>query len=361
MFYEHDINMNMNEQDTLKTALKKLELNTDIKATNLQLQKPQAKFDALIKLDGIKLITEVKRNILRTNIGTIINQLKDLKHDGDTLLVGNYINDRLGELLREAEINYIDTVGNAYLKKKPLLVLIKGNPKPKNTTQPVDQAFTPNGLKIVYALLTQPRLAAKGTQRDIADQADIALGAVGPIIKDLIKKGYLNERIKTKERYWNKDQIWTLIEKWVEAYPKLRKKQFIGRYVTYDNQWWKAKGLNLRKYGAVLGGEIAAEQYTRYLKPEVGTVYLDVLKKNEFLKDLRLVNAKTEYDTGGAIEIVAKFWKKNELNNQFETLTHPLITYADLIATADVRNIETANIIKENNIQKMVEEMTNAH
>lgn len=351
----------MNEQDTLKTALQALEFNTDIEATNLQLQPPQARFDAALKLDGMKFIAEVKKNILRANIGTIINQLKFLENQGDTLLIGDYINDRLGDLLREAEINYIDTAGNAYLKKKPLFVLIKGNTKPKNMVEPVDQAFTPNGLKVVYALLTQHELAKNGTQRDIADQANVALGAVGTIIKDLTKKNFLNQRIKTKERYWNKDLIWPLIEKWVEAYPKLRKKQFIGRYTTDDRQWWKNEGLHLQKYDAVLGGEIAAEEYTHYLKPEIGTVYLDKLKTKLFLNDLRLANTVTGNEDGTVIEVLAKFWARIDINKTPERLTHPLITYADLIATADVRNIETAHIIKEEHIDPMIEGIENAH
>lgn len=351
----------MNEQDTLKTALQTLEHNTDIEATNLQLQPPQAKFDAMLKLDGIKLITEVKKNIRRANIGTIINQLRFLENQGDTLLVGDYINDKLGDLLREAEINYIDTAGNAYLKKKPLFILIKGNPKPKNLVEPVDQAFTPNGLKVVYALLTQHELAQNGTQRDIADQANVALGAVGTIIKDLARKNFLNQRIKTKERYWNKDLIWPLIEKWVEAYPKLRKKQFIGRYAAHDRRWWKNEELDLQKYDAVLGGEIAAEEYTHYLKPEIGTVYLDKLKAKLFLNDLRLANTVARYDDGTVIEVLAKFWERAELTKDAERLTHPLITYADLIATADVRNIETAHIIKEEHIAPMIEGIENAH
>ena len=345
----------MDEQQILKTALETLELNTDIKATFLEAEPRKGLADARIKLDGLELLTEVKKNVLRGNIGTIINQLKKLETEGDTLLVGTYINDKLGNLLRDAKINYLDTTGNAYLRKKPLFVYIKGNAAPKAQMGPIDQAFTPNGLKVIYALLTQPELAKNGTQREIADQADIALGAVGKIIRDLIEKGFLNERIKTKERYWNKDHIWELVEKWVEGYPKLRKKQLIGLYITNDNQWWKAHDLDLRRYGALLGGEIAAEQYTHHLKPEIGTVYLEADKAKEFLIDFRLAKAKNGIGIGTTIELLTKFWPENAELKNGKMLTHPLITYADLITTGDVRNIETANIIKEDHLVKMVE------
>jgi len=157
--HEHDIFMNMNEQEILKTALETLELNTDIKATNLEAEPRGGLADARIKLEDVELLAEIKKNVLRANIGTIINQLKKKEYEGNAVLVGGYINDKLGDLLREAKINYMDTVGNAYLKRKPFFILIKGNTAPKDKADPIDQAFTPNGLKVVYALLTQPELA----------------------------------------------------------------------------------------------------------------------------------------------------------------------------------------------------------
>ena len=159
--HEYDIFVNMNEQEILKTALETLELNTDIKATFLEIEPRKGLADDRIKLDGLELLTKVKKNVLRANVGTIINQLKKLETEGDTLLVGTYINDKLGNLLRDAKINYLDTAGNAYLKKKPLIVFIKGNTEPKAKVEPIDQAFTPTGLKVAYALLTQPELAKK--------------------------------------------------------------------------------------------------------------------------------------------------------------------------------------------------------
>ena len=44
------------------------------------------------------------------------------------------------------------------------------------------------------------------------------------------------------------------------------------------------------------------------------------------------------------IEIMRKFWRF-EPDPKFPKLTHPILIYADLLATADARNIETARII----------------
>ena len=152
-----------------------------------------------------------------------------------------------------------------------------------------------------------------------------------------------------------------MIEKWVEAYPKLRKKQFIGRYTTNDNQWWKAHDLVLHRYGAFLGGEIAAEQYTDHLKPEIGIVYLEADKTKGFLKDLRLAKARGEGKEETAIDLMEKFWREEAELQNHKNLVHPLIAYADLIVTADVRNIETAQIIKEDQLIPIVEAISNAN
>jgi len=116
--------------------------------------------------------------------------------------------------------------------------------------------------------------------------------------------------------------------------------------------------LELQQYGAFLGGEIAAEQYTHHLKPEVGTIYLDADKTKVFLKDYRLAKAKNDVGAGTTIELLTRFWPRDTKEKGRKTLTHPLVTYADLIITGDVRNIETANIIKEDHLATMVQGVT---
>ena len=49
-----------------------------------------------------------------------------------------------------------------------------------------------------------------------------------------------------------------------------------------------------------------------------------------------------------------KFW--NFENNDYPGLTHPILIYADLLATGDPRNIETAKIIYEKDIVRYLRE-----
>jgi len=94
----------------------------------------------------------------------------------DGLLVAHYINPLMAEHLRGMDIWFIDTAGNAYIKAPPVYVYIKGN-KPSETqkVQPTNRAFTPIGLKIVYALLCQPKLV-NAPYREMAQTTKAALG-----------------------------------------------------------------------------------------------------------------------------------------------------------------------------------------
>jgi hypothetical protein len=56
----------------------------------------------------------------------------------------------------------------------------------------------------------------------------------------------------------------------------------------------------------------------------------------------------------GNVEILDKFWNFNYPEEQ-RHIVPPLLIYADLIRTADDRNIETAKIIYEREILKIKE------
>ncbi len=86
------------------------------------------------------------------------------------------------------------------------------------------------------------------------------------------------------------------------------------------------------------GGEIAAAKITGYLKPEIVTIYT-----HEHLAHLFTQN-KIRKDPNGKIEILEAFWGPGQLQNPRKTV-HPLLVYADLVATTDARNHETAQII----------------
>jgi hypothetical protein len=57
----------------------------------------------------------------------------------------------------------------------------------------------------------------------------------------------------------------------------------------------------------------------------------------------------------GDVEILERFWK-TEAEKQPEELAPPLLVYADLLATGNQRNLETAKMIYEQNIVRLIRE-----
>ena len=104
-------------------------------------------------------------------------------------------------------------------------------------------------------------------------------------------------------------------------------------------------------YRAQWGGEVAAAKMTDYLRPEKLTIYLPKKGGEELFRDARF--RKDEF---GEIVVYRAFWGDgmNYLNNQND-LVDPLIVYADLLATANARNMETAKIIYGEEIARFID------
>jgi hypothetical protein len=242
----------------------------------------------------------------------------------------------MAEELRKNGIQFVDINGNAYIKNFPLYIYIKGNKGKEIFNKALHiRAFQPTGLRMTYALLCDAGLANK-PYRDIARAAGIALGTVGWVFRDLREFGFLIDMGKRGKRLLQKKD---LFDRWCTAYPeKLRPKLMLGKFEGPKN-WWRTYNLNPNY--AQWGGEVAANIITKYLKPQNVIIYLD---RNNF-KDIILENRFRKNDNG-EIEILERFWVANE-NYEHENIVHPILIYADLLATGNQRNIETAKMIYE--------------
>jgi hypothetical protein len=68
-----------------------------------------------------------------------------------------------------------------------------------------------------------------------------------------------------------------------------------------------------------------------------------------------LLECKLRKDPIGEVEILDRFWDYDE-NTEYRDLVHPILIYADLVATGNQRNIETAKMIYEDYIIRLVRE-----
>lgn len=289
--------------------------------------------DTLVTVRGagtaLSLPVEITRSLNNANLGPTVARVRKRGHLG--LLVAPHINRNLAERLRDLNIAFMDAAGNLFIDVPPLLLYVVGQPLLHRQTSPVS-AFNPMGLQVIFTLLSMPEHISK-PYRDIANAAGVSLGTVGKTIPALERSGFIGAKgdhgktlLKTGE----------LTHRWAQDYAeRLRPRLVLGRFSPVDPDWRHAAGQD-----HFLGGETAAAYLTDYLKPTTYSVFL----KGE-LKDFVLAN-KLRKDPQGSVECLQAFWRFR-YPWEHEHLAPPLLIYADLLATGDGRNIETAEIIHE--------------
>lgn len=332
----------------IKEALRVFEKTTGLEANHQTEHTNNAKYpDGLVQIARQHMqwhfAVVVKGRVTRATAG--MEKLGPLNCEEKVLMVTEYVTPPIADILKELNIFFIDTAGNAYIDEPLLYVFIKGN-KPQITLKEETRKrlFTPGGLRVVFALLNNPEMINK-PYRDIAKAADVALGTIGWLIRDLKKMGFCIEIGKRNRKLMN---FKNLFKRWIESYPEqLRPKLIRERFETANHNWWKE--INIKEYGAYWGGEVAAANLTGYLKPAKATIYT-----NEPFGKLVLKNRLRKAEQGN-VEILTPFWDfKYEIEDR--DIVPPILVYADLMATGDRRNIEAAGIIYEKYIDRFVRE-----
>jgi hypothetical protein len=306
--------------------------------------------DAIVNLSDEnkrwRFYVEVKPQLTSHTLGPAIAAVSQIKKEHHSVaLLSAYVNPSQADKLRQLGIEFFDAAGNASFQQKGLHIFITGRkPESQKSLGRPARAFNPTGSRLVFALLCQPGLENK-SYREMAKEAGISLGAVNWIMNDLKSLGHLSDLGARGRRLSNKKE---LLKRWVSAYPEqLRPKLILGRYRTERaRDWWQKAELPSE---AFWGGEVAAKLLTKYLKPQTVNIYSESnLPKLQAQHGLRR-------DTNGDIELLRRFWKFDDWEKKKLQTAPPLLVYADLLSTADDRNLETAEIIYEQYIARLVE------
>lgn len=345
------------DADVLERALDAVEREAGLRLV-IEQRKTKAhryELDAVLRLaqGGGLLAAEVKRWAGHANLGALIHQIKALPLQG--VLVADYVNPKMADKLRQEDVQFIDTVGNAYINQPPAYVFVAGKPRPMGTAtveEAPNRAFDRTGLKVVFAFLCDLALI-NAPYREIADMADVALGTVGSVLNGLKAAGLILDKGKHKGRRITEYR--RMLDRWVEAYPeKLRPKLLVGNYQAEDPYWWKE--IDIREFGGYWGGETAAAIYTDYLKPAVATAYLPEGAAGKLLAKARLRKAPDGLKTEpGNVRLYKTFWPEAlgfEHEAALKEVVPPVLAYADLLATGDPRNREVAGMIYDKYIAR---------
>jgi hypothetical protein len=253
--------------------------------------------------------------------------------------------------LKEHGIAFLDAAGNAYIKQPNLLVWIKGQkPAVRAPAPTLGRAFQPTGLQVIFTLLCNPQ-AINMPYRELAKLAGVAHGTVGWVIPDLQQLGFVSDLQGKRgtRRLFERER---LLHQWTDAYARvLRPRTLIGRYHVPDFEGWKK--WPLADYGALWGGEPAAALLTEYLRPGELTLYA------EKMPGLLAARQKFVKEAGpghtAVVEVRKRFWNFPG-DPEHVDLVPPLLVYADLLATGDARCIETAKMIHDRYLARLLTE-----
>ena len=326
--------------------------------------------DAILEIGPKReqVYVETKRHAQNGNLGALILRVQRLP--GNPILVADYINPVMAQKLKQENVQFIDVAGNAYINIEQTYIFIAGKKQNKSlhtgSHQESNRAFEPKGLIVTYGFLTNPTLL-NASYREIAASTGVAVGTVGKVISALKSGKYIRESVKNKNRQITNYQ--KLLDRWVEAWPeKLKPKHYLGTFTTDQHNWWK--DIPIQDYLGYWGGETAGAIYTGYLNPQVTTIYIPKIMQAKLIRKTRLVKAADEAQIIGEVtHMYSPFWiiesdniaKQHSLDplihsNEYQPisadkgLANPVLVYADLVATGDTRNIETAEALYDRRI-----------
>jgi hypothetical protein len=296
-----------------------------------------------------RLMLLIRKNASQTPDGVLIQQLSlnPPASISNQILIADYINPAQAERLQQAGIQYADSQGNAFIKQPNCFILIRGRKKPDKTTSPASgHAFNTAGMQLIFLLLKDPNLL-QATYREMAQRAGIALGSVTAIIKDLGQQGYLmlqgNGR-NQKRQLLQKD---ALLKTWLIHYPRQLQMKCPHLLLTSDDPKWH-QHLQMEKLQALWGGEFAAAHYTDgFLKPQNALLYINEEQHPVLIHQARLRKPRAGEAPNRLILLSSQFLDIRELQGKEQGMADPLLVYAELVTSAEPRNLEAAQRLYE--------------
>lgn len=303
--------------------------------------------DACFRIETRKQITTTVVNMMLA--ASPPDQFKNL------LLIAPSVTPGCAALMKSRDICYADAAGNLFLHSGPLYLHVSGKksskPDRRNDLMPKRQSFPANTLKLVFALLTDPDLNREPAKallsqnyRTMGKITGLPLGSIAGAMSALQSGGYLviagkGERLLLERR--------KLLNQWIDDYSaRLRPNLVSAHFRVPSSKWWV--NADIHAANGVWGGEVAGAKMTAYLSPEIATIYSDDFP-GEFVLTYALYK-----DPAGKVEILKPFWGPLPWATH-EDCVHPLLVYADLMASEIDRNVETAQRVYDQYLRQLIE------
>jgi len=353
------------ESQTIASALERLKAVHPVQIVNLrrEVHVGDRRWDgeATLKTDRgtFRYVFEVKTHLRPQTVRHLIVQAESFrKHWGKArgfLLIADYVNPLLAHELKEAGINFIDTLGNLFLKREPALYLYVEGKKPIGLPRgKPTRLFQRSGLKMLFGLLLEPE-SVNYPYRRLADVNDVALGTVGWVKRDLREQGHLEPTGKNQFRLIKRKE---LVERWVQGYAHLlRPKSLVGEYQQLEKKF-DAVVKGFRWYALTHGsrwgltGGFGANQLLHHYRGDSLAFFIEAWDEATALKELKWLPRP-----GGPITVLKAFSPRVfEQRGRVAPppALHPLLIYAELLYQGTDRDLETARLIYKEFLEESV-------
>lgn len=339
----------------IRSALEQLKsINAGIKPQNVVLREGgPSPFDGRITLktdtESFQYLLEVKAHPRPEAIRHLLVLRETYKEAKDIpiLVVADYLTPNLAAKLREEGINYLDTVGNLFLKRPPSLYMQIEGKKPSSPVSGLKtRLFQPSGLTLLFRLLSEPE-SINYPYRRLAEEAGVALGTVGWVMRDLKTNQFLEPAGKDRLQLVNTRD---LTQQWVQGYAHtLRPRILVGEYGSLaphleDVVSSLANYTTHKDESWALTGGFAADELLHHYRGQKLAFYVSDWWSTAVLKELPIIPV-----SGGDITILRVFSPRVvETPKALTTehpLAHPLLIYAELLYQGMDRDMETARML----------------
>lgn len=330
----------MKRNQIINTAIQQFEQLTSWKIKVQEFHNSIDNVDGEIVLSNPKtkekqiLILEIKNEIRNNDILKFIQQKNKYS---DLFILAQYISKPNREQLRTHHINYLESSGNCYIEKDSLFIYIDNQKVLTQRQTSNSKLYTESGMRFVYAALLDPNFVG-GTYREIAAEAEIALGNVGAIIDALELEGFL----QTKNGTRTFKNMSALFDIWANNFGDTMRPHLLQRRLAFADKKNALNWKNMELENAYWGGEPAAALLDKFLVPEQFVIYSS-LSLHQLMKQYKLIP-----DQAGNVLYMLPPFQRKEVPERAD----PFIIYAELIESKDSRCLEAAQRIKEKYIDK---------
>ncbi len=308
------------------------------------------RIDAVIEViaekSNVKFVVEIK-SILKRPIPDQLYILKESLED-HFILFAEYINPSIAKDLKKKKLNFIDCQGNAFIAiNQQLYIDIQGNKYQASAEMETTTIFQPKGMQLLTLLLSKEDILTYSF-RELAKISSNSLGKIATLIKELKSKGYILDSAEKKFSFSDKKVIF---DRWLENYSeRLRPNLLLGTYriSTKTDYPAIAKALESKKYA--FGGSAAAEIVTKYMKADRIDLFIPASATMNVIDKLKLAPAK-DYN----VRLFNLFSEELiDLSPRFPVVL-PILIYAELLYQNNDRARETAEMIYEDQIKKLLQ------